>query len=93
MMSMGRSCVHKDPSFSKEPATDQAKCLCSDNNGQYAPNSFDDFASSCYDLQTSGIVTIGSGFSKTFVDFCTKNVDAGPTTSSSGVRNTLKLVL
>ena len=84
---MELSCLNKDPVFAIEPMTQQAKCLCFDNNGQYAPNAFDYDASSCYESLKSAKIDHRQDFSKSSVEFCSKYVGAGPTTSSSGVSN------
>lgn len=88
--SMASSCSSKTPSLSDAAMTDWAKCLCFDKDGQFNPNPFDDNASSCYDSMTSSKTVHGKEFSNTYTDFCSKNVDAGPTTSSSGVSNLVR---
>lgn len=87
---MASSCSRKTPSLTDAAMTDWAKCLCFDRNGQFNPNPFDDNASSCYNSMTSSKTVHGKEFSNTYIDFCSKNVDAGPTTSSSGVSNLLR---
>ena len=63
--------------------TDQAKCLCYDNNGQFNPNPFDDQASSCYESLKDAKNKLSKEVSETLVDFCSKNVGTGPTTAVS----------
>ena len=87
---MAISCSRKYPSLTDASMTDWAKCLCFDKNGQFNPNPFDDNASSCYNSMTSAKANSGKDFSNTYIDFCSKNVDAGPTTSSSDVSNPLR---
>ena len=83
---IGASCAYKTTSFDHLAKTDQAKCLCYDDNGQYNPNPFDDGVSSCYVQATSAKAQGAEKISKGFWSFCSKNVNGGPAGLAAAVR-------